>query len=87
MWRFPIACARTREGFGRKTGAGYYAYAEGAGRRQEDPAVHAVIDEASRARGIERSVFTAAEIQRRALVSMANEAVLLLADQVGLPRQ
>jgi 3-hydroxyacyl-CoA dehydrogenase len=70
---------------GRKTGAGYYLYENAGGKpvRQPDPQVRDVIEKASAAKGIERREFTAAEIQRRALLAMVNEAALLLGEGVA----
>lgn len=67
--------------FGRKTGAGYYLY-EGK-ERSVDPRVTALIDAASDAGGIVRQPFDDADIVRRALLAMANEAALLLAEGVA----
>lgn len=67
---------------GRKTGAGYYRYSE-SGERTVDPAVHAVITQARAAKGITPRQFDDAEIQRRALLALANEAALLLTEGVA----
>jgi 3-hydroxyacyl-CoA dehydrogenase len=67
--------------FGRKTGAGYYAYA--GQERQADPQVDALIAAASMDRGIVRRALGQAEIVSRALLAMVNEACLLLADGVA----
>ena len=72
-------CALQR--LGRKTGAGYYRYDEQQ-QRHEDPAVTALIEQASRDKGIERQSFTAQAIVDRVLLSMVNEAALLLAEGV-----
>ena len=69
--------------FGRKTGAGYYAYAADGSGRRPDPTVDAVIEAASRQKGIERRTLDAAEIQRRALLAIVNEAACLLAEGVA----
>ena len=45
--------------------------------------MHALIDEARAAKGIAPRVLAADEIQRRALLAMANEAALLLAEGVA----
>ncbi len=71
-------CERGR--FGRKTGAGYYIYAEGSSRGTPDPEVEALIVEASADAGRTRRPFTAEEICRRALLALANEAALALED-------
>ena len=68
---------------GRKTGAGYYTYADGKPSKRTDEAVRSVIVQASAARGIERRTLAPEEIQRRALLAMVNEALLLLAEGVA----
>lgn len=67
---------------GRKSGAGYYRYDDPNKRGVPDPAVTALIEQASRDKDITRRVFTAEEIQARLLLTMANEAALLLAEGV-----
>ncbi len=70
---------------GRKTGAGYYLYEAEAGAkgRQTDPAVREIIDAASAAKNLTRRALSVEEIQRRALLSMVNEAALLLGEGVA----
>ena len=68
---------------GRKTGAGWYSYPEGARRGQPDVAVQAVIAEASAAKGIERRTISADEVVRRALGAIVNEAARLVAEGVA----
>lgn len=76
-------CERGR--LGRKTGAGYYRYEVGGkGSGVSDPAVHELIAEASRDKGLARRTIGDQEIQRRALLSMVNEAAALLAEGVAL---
>ncbi|MBF6630593.1 MAG: enoyl-CoA hydratase/isomerase family protein [Comamonas sp.] len=70
---------------GRKTGAGYYSYAEGKKSAAVDSSVQAVIEQASAARGLPRRTLSDEEIVRRALMAMCNEAALLLAE--GVARQ
>lgn len=65
---------------GRKTGAGYYRYADGRSKGMPDPAVEAVIVAASHAAGRPRRSLSEAEIQRRALLALVNEAALALED-------
>lgn len=67
---------------GRKTGAGYYRYGED-GRPAVDEAVHALIAQARTDKGITPRAVDDAEIQRRVLLALANEAALLLADGVA----
>jgi 3-hydroxyacyl-CoA dehydrogenase len=68
---------------GRKAGAGYYTYVDGKQSRTTDSHVRALIERASAARGIVRRELSPLEIQRRALLSMVNEAALLLAEGVA----
>ncbi|MFN3988234.1 MAG: 3-hydroxyacyl-CoA dehydrogenase NAD-binding domain-containing protein [Rhodocyclaceae bacterium] len=68
---------------GRKTGAGYYRYSADGKARTPDPDVRAIIDEESAAKRIVRRTMSAEEIQRRALLAMANETALLLAEGVA----
>jgi 3-hydroxyacyl-CoA dehydrogenase len=69
--------------FGQKTGAGWYRYAPGERKGAPDPEVRARIDAASRAKGIGRRAFTPEAIVRRALVTMVNEAALLLEEGIA----
>lgn len=68
---------------GRKTGAGYYTYIDGKQTKTTDGTVREVILQASAQRGIVRRTLEPEEIQRRALLSMVNEAALLLAEGVA----
>jgi 3-hydroxyacyl-CoA dehydrogenase len=68
--------------FGRKTGSGYYTYAPEQKAPVPDPFVRQLIEQSSAAKGVTRRTLTADEIQRRALLAMANEAALLLAEGV-----
>ncbi|MEI2416511.1 3-hydroxyacyl-CoA dehydrogenase NAD-binding domain-containing protein [Orrella sp. JC864] len=68
---------------GRKTQAGYYTYDQGKSSGQTDQTVRQLIEQASARRGIERRPLAADEIRRRALLAMANEAALLLAEGVA----
>jgi 3-hydroxyacyl-CoA dehydrogenase len=68
--------------FGRKTGSGYYTYPPEQKGPVADPFVRQLIEQSSAAKGITRRTLPAEEIQRRALLAMANEAALLLAEGV-----
>lgn len=68
---------------GRKTGAGYYLYAEGLKDKSIDPQVHEIIEAASREKGIKRRSFTADEIVKRVLLTMINETAHLLSENVA----
>jgi 3-hydroxyacyl-CoA dehydrogenase len=67
---------------GRKTGKGWYAYDERRGRRP-DPQIHALIEAGAAAKGIVRRPFADAEIVEHVLVTMVNEAALLVAEGVA----
>jgi 3-hydroxyacyl-CoA dehydrogenase len=68
---------------GRKTGAGYYTHTDGRQDKATDATVRGIIEAASAQRGITRRPLAAADIQRRALLAMVNEAALLLAEGVA----
>jgi 3-hydroxyacyl-CoA dehydrogenase len=68
---------------GRKTGAGYYTYTEGRQDKTTDATVRGIIEAASAQRGLQRQPLSTAQIQRRALLAMVNEAALLLAEGVA----
>jgi 3-hydroxyacyl-CoA dehydrogenase len=68
---------------GRKTGAGWYRYPAGSSRGEPDESVRRTIDDASRAKGIERRTITADEIRDRALAAMVNEAAKTVADGIA----
>ena len=69
--------------FGRKTGAGYYRYSPDSKSPIPDPEVLDIIERSSAAKGIVRRAFTDDEIQRRALLTMVNEASRLLEEGVA----
>ncbi|KQY07829.1 hypothetical protein ASD37_07495 [Mycobacterium sp. Root135] len=68
---------------GQKAGLGWYRYAPGSVVRLRDSAVEDLVVAESERKGIARQGFTDAEIVRRALVAMANEADLILAEQIA----
>ena len=68
---------------GRKTGAGYYRYAAGNSRPQVDPAVAELIAKARSDKSITPRDLAADEIQRRVMLTLVNEAALLLAEGVA----
>lgn len=79
----PIADRLCEAGrMGRKTGAGYYRYPQG-GTPEVDPAVHTVIEQVRAEKGIVPRAVADEEIVRRALLALANEAALLLAEGVA----
>lgn len=68
---------------GRKTGGGYYAYDAASKARAPAPLVHDLIAQARREKGIDPRQIQADEICRRALLSIVNEAALLLSEGVA----
>lgn len=63
---------------GRKTNAGYYDYKHGKKQPTTSELVRKVIEEASRRRNLTRQALSVEVIQKRALLSMVNEAALLM---------
>lgn len=74
-------CERGR--LGQKTGAGWYRYSAGSRTPIVDPEVAELIRESRQRKKIRPRTFTDAEIVERALLVMANEAALLLADGIA----
>jgi 3-hydroxyacyl-CoA dehydrogenase len=68
---------------GQKTSAGYYRYDKAGAPRQADPIVEKIIDEARAAKSITPRSLTDDEITKRAVLSMLNEAALLLNEGVA----
>ncbi|MFD8385505.1 3-hydroxyacyl-CoA dehydrogenase NAD-binding domain-containing protein [Streptomyces sp. NPDC059679] len=68
---------------GQKTGNGWYHYEPGSRTPVPDSRVAELIDRSRRSKGIEPRTFTGPEIVDRALMAMANEAALLLADGIA----
>ncbi|TAP39110.1 3-hydroxyacyl-CoA dehydrogenase NAD-binding domain-containing protein [Arthrobacter sp. S39] len=64
--------------FGKKTGAGWYRYTDGAARGTPDPQVATIIDAARAEKGITPRAITARDIQFRVLGSMLCAAAVLL---------
>ncbi|WP_049797974.1 3-hydroxyacyl-CoA dehydrogenase NAD-binding domain-containing protein [Achromobacter xylosoxidans] len=70
--------------YGRKTGAGYYQHTgDKTAGRTSDAAVRAIIEDASRRRGIERRELGAEEIQRRAMLALVNEAAWVMHEGIA----
>ncbi len=69
--------------FGRKTGAGWYRYPEGARRGEPDPEVEAVIAQARADKGLEPRTVPAEEIQERVLGAMVAAAAVVVRDGVA----
>ncbi|SFE62477.1 3-hydroxyacyl-CoA dehydrogenase NAD-binding domain-containing protein [Roseivivax sediminis] len=68
---------------GQKTGRGYYIYEEGARGGTEDPEVLDLIEKAREAQGASRREFTEAEIQRRYMAALVNEAARVLEEGIA----
>ncbi|MDD2919660.1 3-hydroxyacyl-CoA dehydrogenase NAD-binding domain-containing protein [Rhodoferax sp.] len=68
---------------GRKTDAGYYTYVDGKKSKTTDAVVRNIIEQASLQRGVSRQALSAAQIQRRAMLAMVNEAALLLQEGIA----
>jgi 3-hydroxyacyl-CoA dehydrogenase len=69
--------------FGRKTGAGWYRYPEGAKRGEPDPEVDVVIAQARAEKGLQRRNVPAEEIQQRVLGAMVAAASVVVRDGVA----
>jgi len=83
-WSYvPIADRMVEEAkrLGRKTGAGWYDYVDGEGR--PSPAVETLLRDASSEAGVRRRVVPEAEIRRRALCAMVQEASRLLEEGIA----
>ncbi|MET0378772.1 MAG: 3-hydroxyacyl-CoA dehydrogenase NAD-binding domain-containing protein [Spongiibacteraceae bacterium] len=76
-----LLCEQDR--LGQKTGAGYYRYAAGSRRGEVDPDVTDLIEMMSATKGFQRRTFTVQEIQARILITMVNEAALLLEEKIA----
>lgn len=68
---------------GQKTGAGWYRYEPGSRTPIVDPLVEELILASARRKGIERKPFTCDDIAERAVLSMVNEAALLLGEGIA----
>jgi 3-hydroxyacyl-CoA dehydrogenase len=68
---------------GQKTGAGWYRYEEGSRQGLPDAKVQALIEQASATKGFTRRHFAPAEIVERVLLTIVNEAALLLEEGIA----
>ena len=68
---------------GRKSGAGYYRYPDGARDRQIDPAVDEVIRAQAQRHGVSRRVFDDGEIVERLVLALINEGARLLEEGIA----
>ena len=69
--------------FGQKTGKGYYDYAAGAKARVPNPEVLPLIEAGRAAQGITPRDFTDAEIVRRYMAAMVNEAARVVGEGIA----
>ncbi|KZY50394.1 3-hydroxyacyl-CoA dehydrogenase [Sulfitobacter sp. KE29] len=69
--------------FGQKTGEGYYIYEKGKRGGTPNPEVTRLIEEEQRERGITPREFTDAEIVRRYMCAMVNEAAKVLEEGIA----
>jgi 3-hydroxyacyl-CoA dehydrogenase len=69
--------------FGRKTGAGWYRYPDGARRGEPDPEVDAVIAQARADKGVQPRAVPPEEIQERVLGAMMAAAAVVVRDGVA----
>jgi 3-hydroxyacyl-CoA dehydrogenase len=83
--RHPVVADRLCEmgRFGRKTGAGWYAYPDRAGRGVPDPEVHDIILAESAAQGIKRQTIKASQIVEHVLASILREALAVVEEGVA----
>lgn len=69
--------------FGRKTGAGWYRYPDGASRGESDPVVAEIIEAARHRKGIAARAIEPDEIQRRVIASMVCAAAVVVRDGIA----
>ncbi len=82
--RAPIADALCEAGrFGQKTGAGYYAYPQGARQGEEDPATLRLMEEVSAREGVVRRVLDDQEVLERLIYPMIDEGARILAEGIA----
>ncbi|WP_025127938.1 3-hydroxyacyl-CoA dehydrogenase NAD-binding domain-containing protein [Pseudomonas sp. PH1b] len=70
--------------FGQKTGRGYYLYPQGPRSASEDPEVLAIIDAERQRAGITPRTFSDAQIIRRYMAAMINEAANVVHEGIAL---
>ncbi len=81
---FTVADRLVEQGrLGQKSGAGFYNYDPKTRRATPEPAVTAMIEEASRELGIERRSIDAAEIVERPLFALVNEGLKILEEGIA----
>ncbi|MEM7599253.1 MAG: FAD-dependent oxidoreductase [Pseudomonadota bacterium] len=74
-------CALGR--LGKRTGAGWYAYPDGAKTGERDPIVEDVIVSYARDAGLTRGSFTETDIQTQLLAAMANEGARIVEEGIA----
>jgi 3-hydroxyacyl-CoA dehydrogenase len=84
--RRPVVADRLCElrRFGQKTGAGWYRYNPNDRTRTSDPEVEEIIEECSRAAGIERRTIAPEEIIERTIYALVNEGARILEEGFAL---
>lgn len=70
--------------FGQKTGAGWYNYAAGNRKPQEDPIVTKIIDDYRAEKGITPRSFSPGEIVDRCIFALVNEGARILEEGIAL---
>ena len=70
--------------FGQKTGAGWYSYAAGNRKPQEDPIVTKIIEDYRAEKGIAPRSFTEREIVERCVFALVNEGARILEEGIAL---
>jgi len=80
---FIIDCLFEAGRLGQKTGKGYYRYEPGKRRPLVDPDVTAIVEEASKAEGIQRRPIDDREIEDRLILPMINEGAKLLEEGIA----
>jgi 3-hydroxyacyl-CoA dehydrogenase len=84
-YAFTVADALCEQGrFGQKTGAGFYKYEAGSRAPVPDPAVEALIVQASQSQGIQRRTIGNEEILARCIYPMINEGAKILEEGIAL---
>lgn len=70
--------------YGQKTGAGWYSYAAGNRKPQEDPVVTRIIEDYRAEKGIVPRSFSAREIVERCVFALVNEGARILEEGIAL---
>ncbi len=70
--------------FGQKTGRGWYVYEAGSRVGKEDPEVLAIVEAERQRAGITPRAFSSAELERRYIAAMVNEAAKVVDEGIAL---